>query len=143
VKVLILGSGAKAHALAWALGKSHLITGLYVSPGNSGTAEIADNISLKDPNNPAEVTKLCTSWSIDYCLVATAAAQHNGMVEALEKAGVRAFGATKAAAQLEQNRHYAREFMQRHGVPTTEAKEFSGFDSFKKYIDAHQGNTLY
>lgn len=142
MKVLILGSGAKAHALAWALEKSHLITGLYVAPGNSGTAEIAENIALKDPNNPSEVTELCTSWSIDYCLVATAKAQHNGTVEALQAAGVRAFGATKAAAQLEQDRHYARDFMQRHGVPTTDAEEFSEFESFKKHIEAHPGEHL-
>jgi len=142
VKVLILGSGAKAHALAWALDKSHLMTGLYVAPGNSGTADIAENIDSVDPNNPSEIVELCTSHSIDYCLVATSAAQHNGMVEALKQAGISTFGASTKAAQLEQDRLYARSFMKKYGIPTTDAEVFSDFETFKHYIEEHEGQHL-
>ncbi len=142
MKVLILGSGAKAHAMAWALEKSHLITGLYVAPGNSGTAEIAENIDTINPDDPAEVVELCKSLSIDHCLVCTATAQYSGVTEALEVAGINAFGATAKAAQLEQDRLYARSFMQRYNIPTTSVEVFSDFTKFKHYIGHHQGEHL-
>lgn len=142
MKVLILGSGAKAHAMAWALEKSHLITGLYVAPGNSGTAEIAENIDTINTDNPPEVVELCKSLSIDYCLVCTATAQHSGVTEALEAAGINAFGASAKAAQLEQDRLYARSFMQRYDIPTTAVEVFSDFGKFKHYIESRRGEHL-
>ncbi|MFW5727384.1 MAG: phosphoribosylamine--glycine ligase [Spirochaetia bacterium] len=142
MKVLILGSGAKAHAMAWALDKSHLITGLYVAPGNSGTAEIAENIDSINPDDPSEVVEMCKKLSIDHCVVGTATAQYSGVVDALETAGINAFGATSKAAQLEQDRLYARSFMQRYKIPTTSVEVFSEFDQFKKYLEAHRGEHL-
>ena len=142
MKVLILGSGAKAHAMAWALEKSHLITGLYVAPGNSGTAEIAENIDSINPDKPAEVVELCKSLSIDHCLVGTAPAQRSGVTEALEAAGINAFGANAKAAQLEQDRLYARSFMQRYDIPTTSVEVFSEFGTFKEYIESRRDEHL-
>ena len=142
MKVLILGSGAKAHALAWALDNSHLITGLYVAPGNSGTADIAENIDSIDPNNPSEVVALCTSLSIDYCLVATSRAQYNGMVEALMKAGINTLGASTEAAQLEHDRLNARSFMKRYGIPTTDVEVFSDLKKFEEYLNQHRDEHL-
>ncbi len=142
MKVLILGSGAKAHAMAWALDKSHLITGLYVAPGNSGTAEIAENIDSINPDDPGEVVELCKFLSIDHCLVGTATAQHNGVVEALEAAGINAFGANAKAAQLEQERLYARSFMQKYHIPTTKAEVFNDLGEFKQYIKHRAGEHL-
>lgn len=142
MKVLILGAGAKAHAMAWALDKSHLITGLYVAPGNSGTAEIAENIDSINPDDPVEVVNLCKSLSIDHCMVGTSTAQHSGVVEALEAAGINAFGAGAKAAQLEQDRLYARRFMQKYHIPTTKAEVFTDFQEFKQYIESRQGEHL-
>lgn len=87
MKVLILGSGAKDHALAWAMAKSHIISGLFVAPGNSGTAEIAENLDYVNITDPSEVVKLCSSLEIDYCFVGDTTALLNGVADALVDAG--------------------------------------------------------
>ena len=87
MKFLILGSSAKEHALAWALSKSHILTGLYVAPGNSGTAEIAENIDSVDILDPEEVVDFCRSKKIDYCLAGHLPSLNNGVVDALKEEG--------------------------------------------------------
>lgn len=134
VKVLILGSGAKDHALAWAMAKSHIISGLFVAPGNSGTAEIAENLDYVNITDPTEVVKLCSSLEIDYCFVGDTTALLNGVADALVDAGVSVFGAGKKATQLESDRFFARDFMKRYSIPTTKAEIFDSYDDFETYV---------
>ncbi|MGC9311187.1 MAG: phosphoribosylamine--glycine ligase N-terminal domain-containing protein, partial [Sediminispirochaetaceae bacterium] len=84
MKVLVLGSGAKEHALAWAISKSHVLTGLFVAPGNSGTSEIAENIDNVDIEKPEQVVELCKKLNIDYCLAGNLPALNSGVVDSLQ-----------------------------------------------------------
>jgi len=142
VKVLILGSGAKEHALAWSIAKSHILTGLYVAPGNSGTAEIAENIETVDIKNPSKVVELCKSLEIDYCLAANLPSLNNGVVDALQKAGISVFGAPQRTARLETDRLYAREFMKRHSIPSSSTETFTEYDDFENFIQTSQGHMV-
>jgi len=142
VKVLVLGSGAKEHALTWSISKSHIITGLYAAPGNSGTAEIAENIDTINIQHPKEVLDLCTSLGIDYCVASDLHALNSGVVDTLREAGIPTFGAPQKSTRLETDRLYAREFMQRHSVPSSETEVFTDYESFEAYIRSHEGHLV-
>ncbi len=142
MKVLVLGSGAKEHALAWAISKSHVLTGLYVAPGNSGTAEIAENIDDVDIEKPDQVVDLCKKLNIDYCLAGNLPALNSGVVDALQEAGIAVFGAPKKTARLETDRLYAREFMQKYRIPTTRSEIFEDYEKFETYIQNHEGRMV-
>lgn len=134
MKFLILGSSAKEHALAWALSKSHILTGLYVAPGNSGTAEIAENIDSVDILDPEEVVDFCRSKKIDYCLAGHLPSLNNGVVDALKEAGIGVFGAPQKTARLETDRLFARDFMKKYSIPSPKSRVFSDFETFERYI---------
>jgi phosphoribosylamine--glycine ligase len=134
VKVLILGSGAKDHALAWTMSRSHIISGLFVAPGNSGTAEIAENLDSVDITDPSEVVKLCTSLEIDYCFAGDISALQSGVVDTLQQAGISVFGPGKEATRLETDRIFAREFMEKYSIPATKAEIFNSYPEFEAYV---------
>lgn len=142
MKVLVLGSGAKEHALAWAVSKSHVLTGLFVAPGNSGTAEIAENIDNVDIEKPEQVVELCKKLNIDYCLAGNLPALNSGVVDSLQDAGIAVFGAPKKTARLETDRLYAREFMQKYRIPTTRSEVFEDYKKFEEYIQSHEGRMV-
>ncbi|HDQ13330.1 MAG TPA: phosphoribosylamine--glycine ligase [Sediminispirochaeta sp.] len=142
MKVLILGSGAKDHALAWAISKSHIINGLYVAPGNSGTGEIAENITDTDITDPEQVAALCRRLEVDYCFVGDSQSISNGVVDFLNAEGISVFGAPKAAGRLETERLFAREFIKKYSIPSTRAEIFHDFDAFAEYVESHPGRLV-
>jgi phosphoribosylamine--glycine ligase len=142
VKVLVLGSGAKEHALAWAMSKSHVLTGLFVAPGNSGTAEIAENIDNVDIEKPEQVVELCKKLNVDYCLAGYLPALNSGVVDALQDAGIAVFGAPKKTARLETDRLYAREFMRKYRIPATKSEVFEDHKKFEDYIQNNEGRMV-
>jgi phosphoribosylamine--glycine ligase len=89
--VLLIGSGGREHALAWALSASPLLTKLYAAPGNAGICDIAECVAL-DVADPAAVVAFCRSASIDLVVVGPVAPLVAGLVDALEETGIRAFG---------------------------------------------------
>ena len=144
MKVLILGSGGREHALAWKLRQSKRVSALYCAPGNGGISQIATcvPIPLGDTGRLVEFAK---SEGINLTVVGPDDALADGIVDLFVSAGLRIFGPPQAAARLESSKVFAKEFMQRHGIPTarsghftdsTEAKEFASQMSLPVVVKA-------
>lgn len=124
MQVLVIGQGGREHALAWKLAQSPKVTKVYCAPGNAGTAVDATNVDL-NPADFARLVKFARSERIDLTVVGPEAPLVAGVVDAFEAEGLRIFGPTKAAAQLEGSKAFAKQMMRQANVPTA---EFSVFD---------------
>jgi phosphoribosylamine---glycine ligase len=124
MKILILGSGGREHALAWKLRQSPRVTELYCAPGNGGISEIATCVPLKLADQEALVA-FAKEQEIDLTVVGPDDALAAGIVDRFEAAGLRIFGPQQAAARLESSKVFAKEFMQRHGIPTAASGHFT------------------
>ena len=142
MKVLVLGSGAREHAITLSFSKSRSITGLFVAPGNAGTDEIAENLSDIDPCDSKMVIDACSKHNIDFVFVGPEAPLSLGIVDDLKKAGIHAIGPHKAAAMLESSKAFSKDFMIRNSIPTAEAVEVSSPEEFKKIINTKKGKTV-
>lgn len=136
MKVLILGSGAREHAVTWKYSKSKRITGLFIAPGNAGTGELGVNLPNIDPENAEQVISACREHDITHVFVGPEAPLTAGIVDELKKAGIPAIGPHKAAARLEGSKIFSKNFMKNHKIPTAEAHQFNNADKFRKYIDS-------
>ena len=139
MKVLILGSGAREHAVTWKYSKSKRITGLYIAPGNAGTGELGVNLPDVDPENPEQVIEACREYDISHVFVGPEAPLALGIVDELRNAGIPAIGPHKAAAQLEGSKVFSKKFMNKHNIPTAKATEFSDAVKFEKHIRGLSG----
>lgn len=117
MRILVLGSGAREHALAWKLSQEPGVTHVLCAPGNPGIARTLATAPV-DVLDTAAVTRLVDRERIDLTVVGPEAPLGNGLADRFESEGRRVFGPTKAAAQLETSKAFAKDFMQRHGVPT-------------------------
>ena len=142
MKVLVLGSGAREHAIIWSFAKSNIITGLYAAPGNAGTAELADNLSDIDPCNKDMVIDACRKHRIDVVFVGPEAPLAAGIVDALHDAGIKAIGPHKAAAMLESSKAFSKNFMIKYNIPTAKAVEFDNKDKFREFIEKNRGKIV-
>lgn len=124
MKVLLIGSGGREHALAWKIAESPRLTQLYVAPGNAGTA--AHNLPITAEDTAALVS-FAKEKHIDLVVVGPEVPLANGVVDALHAVGVRAFGPTQAAAQIEASKAFAKAFMARHHIPTARYQTFTDF----------------
>lgn len=124
MKVLIVGSGGREHALAWKLAQSPRVTKIYAAPGNPGTAEVGENIPLAASDIQSLVT-FAKREDIGLTVIGPDDALAAGIVDAFEAEGLRAFGPRQQAAQLESSKIFAKEFMRRHGIPTADSREFT------------------
>ena len=139
MKVLVLGSGAREHTLAWKFARSNRISGLFIAPGNAGTEEHGVNLPNLDPNDAGAVLKACKSRSIDMVFVGPEEPLANGIVDILSESSIRVIGPGKDAARLESSKTFSKAFMHRHGIPTAGAKEFDNAGAFEKYIGKKKG----
>src|ERR1700680_5018549 len=117
MKVLVLGSGGREHALVWKLRQSPRISQLYCAPGNGGIADEAECLAA-DLNSLNSITALAARLQPDLTVVGPELAWTLGVVDEFTRRGWPAFGPTKAAAQLEWSKSFAKEFLQRHRIPT-------------------------
>ena len=117
MKVLVIGGGGREHALAWKLAQGERVTTVYVAPGNGGTAAdpTLKNVPLSDPSALAD---FAAAEKVALTVVGPEAPLAAGVVDLFRARGLRVFGPTQAAAQLESSKAYAKAFMQRHGIPT-------------------------
>jgi phosphoribosylamine--glycine ligase len=134
MKILVVGSGGREHALAWKLAHSPRVQKVYVAPGNGGTATEngVENIAL------TEIPRLidfCRKETIQLTVVGPEAPLAAGIVDEFRAAGLRIFGPTRAAAQLESSKDYAKSFMVRHGLPTARHATFTAAAEAKAYVD--------
>ncbi len=134
MKILVLGSGAKDHAITWKFSKSKRLTGLYIAPGNAGTACLGINLTEVDPSDPQAVLDACLKYDIDYVFAGTEAPLASGVVDQLLAEGIQAFGATKTAVKLEGDRSFARNFTKRHNIPIPEHYVASTIEELSSYI---------
>lgn len=138
MKVLIIGGGGREHALAWKIAQSPQVAEVYVAPGNAGTAlePRIRNVELGAEDVPALVD-FARSAGIDLTVVGPEAPLVAGVVDAFREAGLRCFGPTRAAAELEGSKAFAKQFLSRHGIPTAGFETFTDLDAARDYIRSH------
>ncbi|WP_316148741.1 phosphoribosylamine--glycine ligase [Cupriavidus sp. BIC8F] len=135
MKVLVVGSGGREHALAWKLAQSPKVQVVYVAPGNGGTAldKRLQNVPLTDPE---VIAAFAEREGVAFTVVGPEAPLAAGIVNIFRAKGLRIFGPTQAAAQLESSKDFAKAFMERHGIPTAAYQTFSDATQAHAYIDA-------
>ncbi|PLU17022.1 phosphoribosylamine--glycine ligase [Sinorhizobium medicae] len=133
MKVLLIGSGGREHALAWKIAQSPRLTTLYAAPGNPGIAEEAAIVAL-DVGNHVAVVDFCRSHAIDLVVVGPEAPLVAGLADVLIGAGIPVFGPSAAAAQLEGSKGFTKDLCARYGIPTGAYKRFSDAESARAYV---------
>ena len=135
MKLLVIGSGGREHALAWRLAQSDKVQKIYVAPGNAGTAheDGLENLPITDIH---QLVAFARDNAIHATVVGPEAPLAAGVVDAFRAAGLRIFGPTKAAAQLESSKDFAKQFMSRHGIPTAKFATFTDAAAAHAYVDA-------
>jgi phosphoribosylamine--glycine ligase len=134
MKVLVIGGGGREHALAWKLAQSPRVQAVYVAPGNGGTAldPRLENLPITD------ITQL-RQWALDEKIALTVVGPEAplaaGVVDTFREAGLRVFGPTQAAAQLESSKAFSKAFMKRHGIPTAAYETFTDATQAHAYVD--------
>jgi phosphoribosylamine---glycine ligase len=133
MKLLVLGGGGREHALAWKLAQSPRVQKVFVAPGNGGTATEngVENVAL---TNTDELISFCKKENIYLTVVGPEAPLAAGVVDAFRDAGLRIFGPTRAAAQLESSKDFAKSFMARHKIPTAQHQTFDNAEAAKAYV---------
>ncbi|MDD5384823.1 MAG: phosphoribosylamine--glycine ligase [Gallionella sp.] len=136
MKILVIGSGGREHALAWRLAQGAKVQKVYVAPGNAGTAleDGVENVAISAIPDLIEFVK---RESIELTVVGPEAPLAAGMVDAFRAAGLKIFGPTKAAAQLESSKDFAKAFMVRHHIPTAFYQTFTDVEEAFAYVDKH------
>jgi phosphoribosylamine--glycine ligase len=132
MKVLVIGSGGREHALVWKLGQSPRVSKLYCAPGNGGIGNVAECLPT-DPKDLDSLLALAHKVRPDLTIVGPELPLQLGVVDEFQRRGWRIFGPTKAAAQLESSKSFAKEFMQRHRIPTG---HYAICDSLDEVIEA-------
>jgi phosphoribosylamine--glycine ligase len=133
MNVLLIGGGGREHALAWALSASPLLTKLYAAPGNAGIAELAECVAL-DAADHAAVLRFVAERTIDFVVIGPEAPLVGGLGDALEGAGVKHFGPSRAASQLEGSKGYTKDLCREAGIPTGAYGRFKDAASAKAYL---------
>jgi len=134
MKVLVLGNGGREHALAWKLAQSARVSQVFVAPGNGGTArdKRLTNIAISDVHALADFAQ---QEKVSLTVVGPEAYLAAGVVDVFRARGLRIFGPTQAAAQLESSKAFAKDFMQRHGIPTAAYETFTDVDAAHAYVE--------
>jgi len=133
MKVLLLGSGGREHAIAIALAKSPLLTTLFVSPGNPGIARLGQAVVL-DVADHSAIASFCKVMAIGLVVIGPEAPLVDGIVDHLTAEGIKAFGPSKAAARLEGSKAFAKDFCRRHAIPTAANACFTDAASAKAFV---------
>lgn len=134
MKILVIGSGGREHALAWKLAQSKRVSRVFVAPGNPGTAQ-EEGVYNRPLNSVQEWLDFAQAEPIDLTVVGPEAPLAEGIVDAFRAAGLKIFGPTKASAQLEHSKDFAKQFMFRHNIPTAQSQTFEDAASAHAYVD--------
>lgn len=135
MKLLLVGSGGREHALAWALSASPLLTKLYCAPGNAGIAQVAECVPIP-ATDFAALAKFALDQRIDFAVIAADAQLVGGLWDVLEAAGIRALGPSKAAAVLEGSKGFVKDLCQEVGIPTAAYQRFTQPTPAKAYAES-------
>jgi phosphoribosylamine---glycine ligase len=138
VRILVVGSGAREHAIAWKLSRSNRISGLFVAPGNAGTEAIATN--LGDVGESVEqIVRAARDRRIDIVVVGPETPLADGIVDELAAAGITAIGPDRSAARLESSKAFSKSFMNRYGIPTAAFRTFDDAGQFERHLRGTTG----
>jgi phosphoribosylamine--glycine ligase len=136
MKILVIGSGGREHALAWRIIQSKRVSSVLVSPGNAGTA-LCEGMRNIPGQTVDDWLHIAQEENVSLTVVGPEAPLAEGVVDAFRAAGLKIFGPTKAASQLEGSKDFAKQFMGRHGIPTARAATFDQAAGAHAYIDHH------
>ena len=133
MKILVIGSGGREHALAWKLAQSIRTQLIFVAPGNGGTTlhPLMENVNITDPD---ELVAFARKENINLTIVGPEAPLASGIVDLFTDAGLKIFGPTRQAAQLESSKDFAKDFMKRHNIPTADYQTFTDLTLAQNYI---------
>jgi phosphoribosylamine--glycine ligase/phosphoribosylaminoimidazole synthetase len=126
MKVLVIGSGGREHAIAWKVSQSPLLSSLYMAPGNAGMADLGELVPLEVGDGKG-ILLFAQREKIDLVVIGPEAALAAGVSDILQAGGITVFGPSKYAAQMETSKRFAKEFMQQHGIPTARFNAFSDY----------------
>ncbi len=136
MNILVLGNGGREHALAWKIAQDEKVTKVFVAPGNAGTAteHKCENVALDILDNPA-IIHFAKNNAVDLIVVGPEAPLVNGVVDAGRAAGLKIWGPTQFAAQLEGSKAFAKHFLKRHNIPTAFYDVFTEVDAAKAFVE--------
>jgi len=132
MRVLVIGGGGREHALAWKIAQSPLVTKVYCAPGNAGTANIANNIAISTDNIDA-LRQFATMTGIGLTVVGPEQPLVKGIVDSFEESGLRIFGPSQRAAEIEGNKVFCKDLMKKYGIPTARYETFDSPDKVKLF----------
>ncbi len=133
MKVLVIGSGGREHAIVWKLAQSRSVDKIYCAPGNAGISQIAECVDISPDNFDALIDFVKYDW-IDITIVGPEEPLSKGIVDSFEKEGRKIVGPSKLAAQIESSKVFAKEFMRRHRIPTADYKVFTTYSNAEEYV---------
>jgi len=133
MKILIVGGGGREHALAWKLSQSPVVSQLLTAPGNAGTAQLGRNLNI-DAEDLDGLLKAAQEEQVDLTVVGPEAPLAAGIVDRFQEAGLKVFGPSKKAARIEASKVYAREIMNKYGVPCARGEVFSSYNEAASYL---------
>ncbi|UKV15284.1 phosphoribosylamine--glycine ligase [Thalassospiraceae bacterium SW-3-3] len=136
MKVLVVGGGGREHALCWAIAKSPRLTKLWCAPGNAGIADSAECVAISDSDIDGLV-KFATDNAVDLVVVGPEAPLVAGLVDALDAVGIKSFGCSKAAAQLEGSKGFMKDMVAKFGVPSAAYGRFTTPDDARAFVEKH------
>ncbi|MBI5599732.1 MAG: phosphoribosylamine--glycine ligase [Deltaproteobacteria bacterium] len=141
MKILIIGSGGREHALAWKLARGAHARRIFIAPGNAGTALEGENVPIK-ADDIAGLKGFAMKEKIDLTIVGPEVPLTLGIVDVFEAAGLKIFGPSKRAAELEASKAFSKEFMTRHGIPTARFRKFTDPSEAKAYAETFEARNI-
>jgi len=133
MRVLVVGGGAREHTLVWKLAQSAEVNKIYVSPGNAGTASIAENVDIS-PNDFEAIADLVSDNGIYLVMVGPEAPLANGIVDYMHSVGITTFGPTKEATLIESSKSFSKELMFKYGIPCAKSETFTSLADAQSYV---------
>ena len=137
MRILMIGGGGREHALLWKLRQSPDVKALYCAPGNAGIDGIADCVGI-EPTSIVEAVEFAEKAHVDLTVVGPELPLTLGLADEFSKRSLSIFGPTRAAAEIEGSKVFAKEFMGRHGIPTASFEVLTSFDEAKKRLRSRQ-----
>ena len=134
MKILVVGSGGREHAICWKLSNEHNVRKIFCAPGNAGIADIAECVNIFD-DDIDELVRFAKENKIDLTIVGPEVPLVKGIVDEFEKENLRIFGPNKKCSQLEGSKAFSKEFMVRHNIPTAKYKEYTNIDEAINEVD--------
>ena len=135
MRILIIGNGAREHALTWAISQNPRCTEIYCSPGNAGTSVLATNVDIDITSN-SKIIEMCKEYSIDIVVVGPEKQFEQGLTNALKEKNVLVFGPSREASRLETSKSFTKTMCKYKNIPTANYAIFSRGDDAKEFLRA-------